>query len=193
VPTSASGLMKKCHVRLTTAALNSNLRSPRPSYFHATLCSPVPSTHSLFVRHFFFLRIFFFNMRVRRRLSEKRDHDTAFGNLHRWTLIVAAPIKIKKFKKLKCAREQDCRDEHRSNPGSAVFLFFFKGITPSPFSLTFPMTHFKFLRREALPSVRLTLGTVGFSLIRLPTFGSLILTRTSRFWTKWEICHRANH
>jgi hypothetical protein len=37
---------------------------------------------------------------VRRRLSEKSDHDTAFDNLHRWTLIVAAPIKRKKRKKI---------------------------------------------------------------------------------------------
>ena len=48
----------------------------------------------------FSLRILVFNMRVRRRLSEKSDHDTAFGNLHRWTLIVAAPIKRKKRKKI---------------------------------------------------------------------------------------------
>ena len=35
---------------------------------------------------------------------------------------MAAPIKRKKRKKLKCAREQDCRDKHRSNPASNTFL-----------------------------------------------------------------------
>ena len=29
--------------------------------------------------------------------EKKRDHDKAFGNLHHWTLIVAAPIKRKKI------------------------------------------------------------------------------------------------
>ncbi len=60
------------------------------------------------------------NMRVLRRVfGEKADHDTTFRNLHHWTLIVAEPIKEIK---LKCAREQDCRNDPTNPDFSKALL-----------------------------------------------------------------------